>query len=200
MKFNVIINSILEEVSREERIKALKSFTNSKQYVIIKITGSYSHTPQIVIDSFGQKRTSKNLRVRNLKFKDYFDTHSLYEYSEVVTIFTTSLKDYYNKPEEALKVWLDELPAEDEDQLHAIRNNSKEMVIAGIEYKDNDRGSDLYVVLPLEQKELLEVILKGVNKSYYEFMNNVEDFTSIWANSSKHLAEYFLTLPGNQRL
>jgi len=204
MKFNKIISSILkEELSREDRIKALKDMGSKKQYVVTSITGSYAHTPEAVVDSFGQKRTSQNLRVKYLKFEDYFNTRSLYRYIEVVFISLESTKDYYNSSEEALKEYLNLIPSEEGDQLYGIRNSAKDVTIAGIDYADEDEGSRLLVSFPIIEDELLKTFLKGVNIGHMQFMsriNNVEDDSTLWANSHKHLAEYFLNLPGNQRL
>ena len=204
MKFDNIIKSILkEELSREDKIKALKTLSNSKQYVVLRITGTYSHTPRVAIDSFGLKKTIKNLRVRDLKFEDYFDTHSLHEYREMVFIPLDLTREYYSKPEEVLKEWANRLPSEEGDQIYGIRNSSKDMFIAGIDYKDKDIGSELYIAFPMVWGELLETLLDSINRKYEEFiskLNDEADNTGIMTNCFKHLAEYFLNLPGNQRL
>jgi len=205
MNFNKLINSILkEEMSREDRIKALKSFGDDKQYVVFKIFGSYSHTPETIVDSFGQKRTTKNLGVKKLKFEDYFNTHSLYEYIETVYIPVDLSRDYYSKPDDVLKEWLKKIPSEEEDRLYGVRNSSKDMVIAGIDYEDKDMKSEIYVAFPLEQRDLLITLLRGIRKSYKEFIDRINEEeavnVSILTNSYLHLAEYFLNLPGNQRL
>ena len=189
MNFKAFYNSILkeEEISKEDRLAALKSLSNSKQYVVLRITGTYSHS-------------SKNL-IRDLKFEDYFNTRSLHQYREMVFIPLELTRDHYGNAEEALKEWLKRLPSEEVDQLYGIRNSSKDMVIAGIDYKD--MGSELYIAFPMSWNDLLEVLLDSINSSYMEFIgkvNNEADNTGIWTNCFNHLAEYFLNLPGNQRL
>jgi hypothetical protein len=77
------------------------------------------------------------------------------------------------------------------------------MVIAGIEYNEKDHGSKLDIAFPLEQKELLDTLLKGIKRDYKEFVGRTEEEqanANLWTNSNLHLAEYFLNLPGNQKL
>ena len=183
MNFDKIINSILkEELSREDRIKALKSFGDDKQYVVFKIFGTPSG-------------------VKNFKFEDYFNTHSLPKYIETVSIAIDLSREYYSDPIDVLKVWLNRIPSEEGDRFYAVRNNSKDMVIAGIDYVDKDMKSEIYVAFPLEQRYFLETLLQGVNMSYKEFIDRINDEETanvyIATNSYLHLAEYFLNLSGN---
>jgi len=180
MNFSNLVNSILkEELSREDRIKALKSINPSKHYVVIQIGGTN-------VNRFdGRKEVVK-------KIEDFRFIRFLHQYEEWVIIHYDITSETFSDSKEAILQILNTAAVEGDWEMVSIYNPSKDTRIIGVE-----KERCLYVVFPLDQTDILNTFLKSVDITLEELIDNPERIKEALKKSSKQLAQYFLNLPGN---
>jgi hypothetical protein len=180
MRFNEFIDNILkEELSKEDRIKALKSIKPSKQYVVIQIGGQY-------LNSFGSRKVLPEIR-------DFMFSHHLHQYKEWVIVHYDTTSEAFSDSKEAILQILNTAAVEGDWEIASIHNPSKDTCIIGVE-----KEYCLYVAFPLDQTDILDTFLKSVDITLEELIDNPERIKEAVKTSNGRLAQYFLRLPGNQ--